>query len=95
MSSAAAPRLSPVLEAARAFTARGWHVVPIEAGSKRPPLTLRRWQALRLGLAELPRHFSNGSGCGLLLGDASAGLVDVDLDCSEAVHAAGLLLPTA
>ncbi|CAN5547878.1 hypothetical protein BH20ACI3_BH20ACI3_38830 [soil metagenome] len=67
---------------ARKYCARGWSPVSIPRGQKGP--TIKGWQNLRLKEAELPEHFSNGNNIGLLLGEPSANLVDVDLDCSIA-----------
>jgi AAA domain/Bifunctional DNA primase/polymerase, N-terminal len=79
------------LAAARAYTRRGWRVTPLMAGGKAP--TLAGWQQRRLGEEELVRHFAGEANVGLLLGEASGGLVDVDCDAAEAVAAAAFLLP--
>ena len=55
---------------------------------------MKGWQNLRLTEEDLPRYFGNGEGVGLLLGEASGGLTDVDLDCPEAIRAASYFLPT-
>lgn len=51
------------------------------------------WQAMRLTLEELPRHFSNGNNIGVLNGIPSGGLVDTDLDCDSARLLADEFLP--
>src|SRR5688572_26810 len=79
------------VEHALAYLARGWAVVPIPPRSKGP--TLPSWQTLRLSSSEVPRYFSPGDNCGVILGEASHGLVDVDLDCPEAVRRAPEFLP--
>jgi hypothetical protein len=86
-------RGAEVIDAARSYLQRGWRVVPIPFRSKKP--VLKGWQALRLDEADLAQHF-NGQpqNLGLLLGEPSAGLVDVDLDCREAVAAAPEFLPS-
>lgn len=81
-----------VLAAARENTRRGWRVIPIARGGKRPQLP--DWPQLRLDIEELPEFFSNGCGIGILLGAPSGGLVDVDLDTCEAAALAPLLLPS-
>lgn len=86
-----AATLPTSLEAAVAYTRRGWRVVPIAAGAKGP--TLRGWPALRLEEHDLPTQFRNDSNIGLILGEPSGWLVDVDLDCDEAVELAGQYLP--
>jgi hypothetical protein len=94
-----------VLEAAQLYVSRGWRVVPVQPPTigdhetgKRPVgldgNLLHSWQALRLTAAELPRWFPAGRrNVGVILGTASAGLADVDLDCPEAVRWAPIVLP--
>ncbi len=79
------------LGAAQFYIRENWCVVPLPYRSKAP--VLRGWQNLRLRENELDRHFSNRCNLGLLLGEPSGGLVDVDLDCSEAIIAAPAFLP--
>ncbi len=71
-----------LLAAARAYLRRGYMPVPIPPGQKGP--CTKGWQRLRLAEAELPAHFNGRGNIGLLLGEPSGGLVDVDLDCPEA-----------
>lgn len=78
-------------DAARLYLARGYAVVPLAARSKRPAVA--GWTNLRLGEDDLGAHFVEGSNIGLILGEASGGLVDVDLDCEEAVELAEKFLP--
>jgi len=73
------------------YLARGWKVVPIPKGTKAP--LLPRWQELRLTADELPQHFNNGQNVGVLLGEPSKGLTDLDLDCPEALRVAPAFLP--
>lgn len=79
------------LEAAAAYTRRGWRVVPIAAGAKGP--THKGWPSLRLDEPDLASHFQGECNIGLILGEPSGWLVDVDLDCDEAVELAGQYLP--
>lgn len=82
----------PTLESAIAYTRRGWRVIPVPFGEKSP--RLGGWQRLRLTEADLPHHFDGRpQNIGVLLGEPSGGLVDVDLDCPEAVALADELLP--
>src|SRR5262249_40934227 len=61
-------------------------------GSKNPGY--EGWQKRRLTKGDLEGNFPTGrENIGLLLGEPSGGLVDVDLDASEAGTAAPLLLP--
>jgi Protein of unknown function (DUF3987)/Bifunctional DNA primase/polymerase, N-terminal len=79
------------LDAAREYVRRGWSVVPIPRGKKAP--ILEGWPQLRLKEEELSRYFSETTNIGLLLGEPSGGLVDVDLDAPEAIAVADFFLP--
>lgn len=83
--------MAELLEAAGQYVARGWCVVPIPAGQKGP--VVPGWQSLRLRAEDLPAHFGAAGNVGLILGEPSGGLVDVDLDCDEAVSLAAEYLP--
>jgi hypothetical protein len=67
------------------YVGRGLAVVPIPEGRKRP--IVPAWQALRIRPAQLDDYF-NGSpqNVGILLGELSGWVVDVDLDTPEAVE---------
>ena len=85
------------LDLARNYLARGLSVLPVEYRGKRPSHNgrlLTGWQHLRLTADELPAYF-NGQpqNIGVLLGNASGELVDVDLDCPIAVKLAPAFLP--
>jgi hypothetical protein len=82
---------SKALQAARKYTLRGWHVIPIDLGSKKP--SMKDWQRLRLEIGELDDHFDEPKNVGVLLGKPSRHLIDVDLDCSEAIELAEHFLP--
>ncbi|MFO0873157.1 MAG: bifunctional DNA primase/polymerase [Phycisphaerales bacterium] len=82
---------SILLDAAFAYTARGFRVVPVPAGRKGP--IRKGWQELRLGPDELALHFNGTGNIGLLLGEPSGHLIDVDLDCDEALELADEFLP--
>jgi len=81
-----------LLECAKYYLSRGWMPVPVPRGKKKP--VSDDWPKLRLTEADLPEHFSNGSNVGLILGEASGGLVDGDLDCDEARDMAPQYLPS-
>jgi putative DNA primase/helicase len=51
------------------------------------------WEALRITEAEVPRYWYNGQNIGVLCGEPSGWLVDVDLDAEEAVKIAFRFLP--
>jgi Bifunctional DNA primase/polymerase, N-terminal len=79
-------------ELALEYTRRGWYVVPVRHRSKRP--TIPRWQDLRITEADLTTHFNGGpQNIGVLLGEPSNWLVDVDLDHPVAVAMGGEYLP--
>jgi len=80
-----------VVSQAKNYAARGWSVVPIAAGSKGP--TRSGWQHLRLSEGEIDDLFHGGENVGIILGEASGGLLNIDLDCVEAVALANDYLP--
>ncbi len=84
--------METAVSAAQAYLARGYAPVDIPHGRKGP--VRPDWQHLRLVESDLPVVFRNGSNIGLLLGEPSGGLVDVDLDCEEARLVAGWLPET-
>src|SRR5205085_4500673 len=84
-------------EVASSYVARGFSVLPVEHKGKRPAHNgrlLTGWQRLRLTESDLPAYF-NGQpqNIGVLLGDPSGNLIDIDLDCPEAVLLAPRFLP--
>jgi hypothetical protein len=66
---------------------RGWHVVPVPAQLKRP--ILEGWNTA----VYTPQDFADDDNIGVILGARAGWLVDVDLDCSEAIELADLYLP--
>jgi len=80
------------LEIALEYIGRGWSPIPIPHKSKRP--IGNKWQKLRITQASA-RQWFNGDpqNIGVLLGEASGGLADTDLDCQEAIAAAAFFLP--
>ena len=83
--------MSKSLDAAIAYYSLGWMPIPLTQGSKNP--NRKGWQKERWARDELPNCFNNGQNIGLLLGEPSGGLIDVDLDCPEAVSIADQILP--
>lgn len=79
------------VEAARGYIDRGWRVVPVPPNEKGPKFP--EWERLRVTSGEVEEFFTAGSNVGILLGDVSGGLTDVDLDCPEAEHIGDALLP--
>ena len=69
------------------YRRRGWSLVPTAAGSKRP--TAQGWQTR----AWAPQDFALGGNVSVILGPRSGDLVDIDLDCPEALALADIYLP--
>lgn len=75
------------------YLAHGFAPIPVPRGTKAP--CLPGWQNLRFAADEIRERFSADDNVGLLLGAPSGGLVDVDLDCPEALRLArAFLRPT-
>src|SRR4051812_6927290 len=73
--------------AVREYCHRGWHVVPDPPNLKRP--ILKEWNITVF----TPRDFAENDNVGVVLGERSGWLVDVDLDCTEALELADIYLP--
>lgn len=69
----------------------GWRLVLIPPNSKAP--TAKGWQEATPEPEGTLRHVLLGGNVGLLLGPASGDVVDIDLDCREALALADLYLP--
>ncbi|MBP6002214.1 MAG: bifunctional DNA primase/polymerase [Pyrinomonadaceae bacterium] len=79
-------------QAASEYRARGWAIVPIPLKKKAP--NLKGWQDLEIVAENVDQYFKNElQNIGVLLGERSGGLVDVDLDSPEAVRLADHFLP--
>ena len=73
------------------YIEKGWKLIPVEVGGKackRPG-----WKELRITEDTLDQYFAKDSNIGVLLGCVSGNLVDIDLDCSEAIRAGRVVLP--
>ena len=81
------------LDAARVLLERGYAPIPIPHQKKAPVIS--GWPELFVTDANLSQYF-NGQpmNIGVLLGQPGNGVMDVDLDCQEAILAASYLLPT-
>lgn len=74
------------------YVSRGWSVVPVPFRSKAP--IIDGWQSLRLAESQLDRYFGrDAQNIGILLGEPSGSLIDVDLDHEKAVALAPSFLP--
>src|SRR6266536_3113516 len=81
-----------ILAVAREYLERGWAVIPIPHGRKTP--LIKEWPKLRITEADAADYF-NGQpqNIGVILGTPSLNLIDIDLDCPEAVMLAPHFLP--
>ena len=76
------------------YVEQGWALLPLAAGEKKPRVDVaKNWGAYRLAREQVRGTFGDGCNVGVLLGEPSRGLVDVDLDCSEAIELAPAFLP--
>ncbi len=84
-----------MLERATGYFNRGWQPLPIALGSKNPGDTLGKgWQKFRITAEELPMYFNVPElNIGVLLGEPSGNLVDIDLDTPFARKVAPAFLP--
>ena len=79
--------------AAEQYAKRGWSVIPIPPRSKNPGL--KGWERMRLTAESLDDHFNGRpQNVGVLLGEPSGWLIDVDLDHPRAVELAPQFLPS-
>src|SRR5262245_712965 len=79
--------------AAELYLAKMMAPIPLPSGSKKPDY--EGWLDLRVAIQDLDQHFPTGQArnVGILNGGPSANVVDIDLDCPQAIRLAPLLLP--
>jgi hypothetical protein len=76
--------MTPQLEAARAYTGRGWCVVPMLMGEKRPAVRWKRYQREPPSPQTIYRWFRDTDyGVGVIFGEVSGGLASRDFDDAE------------
>ncbi len=88
------PAATPVQQAAQEALDRGMVPVPLKEGTKSP--TVPGWAQMtreRYHSRPVGEEFAPGSNLGLVLGPASGGLVDIDLDHPEMARIARLIFP--
>jgi hypothetical protein len=73
------------------YVRRGLSIVPIPRGQKKPAMP--GWQNFSAAIEDIPRLFGNGENVAVRLGSRSGELVDIDLDCPEALALADAYLP--
>jgi len=78
-----------ILSAAAEYRRHGWFPIPLTDKAPR----VADWPNLRLAEDDIEQAFRPGDNLGLILGEASGHLVDVDLDDPAAVRLAPHLLP--
>jgi hypothetical protein len=79
-------------EEALRYVERGWAVIPVPFRSKNPGF--KGWERLRVAKHEIADHFAEGpQNVGVLLGEPSGWIVDVDLDHMRCVEVADEYLP--
>jgi Primase C terminal 2 (PriCT-2)/Bifunctional DNA primase/polymerase, N-terminal len=83
--------VASAIEFARHYLHHGWRLVAVPPGGKAP--LDRGWPQRIIAEPDLPRLFGHGENIGIILGAPSGHLVDVDLDCPEAVLLADRYLP--
>ena len=76
---------------AQQYLEQGWSPIPVPRGEKAP--RFKGWTKYVCDPTRIDEIFS-GSNVGVLLGEPSGGLVDVDLDCTEAEQLAKVVLPS-
>lgn len=79
------PNKTAIVDAAVAYIGAGFRLVQLKPGSKQP-VSEKGWQNAN----PAGREFEGGKNIGVQLGAKSGHLVDLDLDCEEARHLAGL-----
>lgn len=84
-------KVNLIKEAASQYLAKGWVSIPIQYQEKSPAISA--WQKVTLEDVNPEKDFAEQCNIGVLLGEPSNGLVDIDLDCTEAVKVAPFLLP--
>jgi len=80
-----------VRQAANEYVRHGWKVVPVLVKEKAPKVS--QWQNLRLTEEQVPHFFPEPSNVGILLGEPSGGIVDIDVDSPEARRVVPIGLP--
>ena len=83
--------VNSTLEWARQYHALGFAPIPVPPREKAPRIP--HWQNLIIPESRLPQYFSNGSNIGLLNGQPSNWIIDIDIDSSIALKLASNFLP--
>ncbi len=80
-----------IRELVKTYLKAGWSLVPIPPGKKAP--SIKDWPNSQISEADLIEHCAGGGNLGVILGERSGNLVDMDVDAPEALPVAFLFLP--
>src|SRR5450759_3646407 len=85
-------QLPSIQDDARHYLNRGYCPIPVQYQTKKP--LIRDWtQRGLINASNIDQHFSDDTNIGIALGDASGGLVDIDIDADEGLDLALYFLP--
>ncbi len=79
-----------MVNSAKEYVEKGWHVFPLQPKNKIPAKGFK-WKDNKTNAENLSKHFANEENIAVALGDASAGLIDLDFDCREAAEIGSIL----
>ena len=76
------------------YMRQGWSPIPVPYRRKGP--VIKGWNDLILTETNISEHFctTRKSNIGVIMGEPSDWLIDIDLDCDEAIWLAPCFLPT-
>jgi hypothetical protein len=76
------------------YMRQGWSPIPVPYRKKSP--VMKAWNDLILTETNISEHFckTRKSNIGVIMGEPSGWLIDIDLDCDEAIWLAPCFLPT-
>jgi hypothetical protein len=80
-----------VAQTAHQMLKQGWHCIPLQTKKKKPIGS--KWQKRLIKAEEINQVFTPDRNIGLLLGEPSDWIVDIDCDTPEAVITASYLMP--
>ena len=87
-----ASNTAPVIAAAKKYADNGWATAPVPKGEKGPKFPA--WQKTKIASSEAEDYFQEPDGnVAVVMGALSDNLVDIDIDCPEALSIAPYLLP--
>lgn len=86
-------RRYPVSEYAETYLLQGLAPIPINFGEKRPPSDLKDWPDVRLTMDDIKSVFKEPINIGIITGEPSSGLIDVDIDDPDALRFTKTFLP--